>query len=314
MCSLLILVGSCLLLGTGFGGFSAAFVYGLTDEPPAVGSVAAQRLCMVQDWSITESSGLAISRRHAGCFWTHNDSGDGPRLFLVDAAGRTCGTLTVDTAAPVDWEDVCTFELDGESWLLIADVGDNAADRGRERRACRLLLVVEPGAGESVSAAQKRDWRGEVRAEIELTYPEGPRDCESVAVDVTSRMILLVSKRAAGKAALYGLPLELQTREQRGQLRELATMSIPYATGMDISVDGQSLVLVNPVSGLLYRRRFGEGWVEAVGRSPDILTLPLRKQGESVCFERDGKSVLVGSEGRWQAVWRVSLPEPVAEE
>ncbi len=132
MCSLLILVGSCLLLGTGFGGFSAAFVYGLADEPPAAGSVAAQRLCMVQDWSITESSGLAISRRHADCFWTHNDSGDGPRLFLVDAAGRTCGTLTVDTAAPVDWEDVCTFELDGESWLLIADVGDNAGDRGRE--------------------------------------------------------------------------------------------------------------------------------------------------------------------------------------
>ena len=33
---------------------------------------------------IVESSGVAASRLSRGMFWTHNDSGDGPLLFLID--------------------------------------------------------------------------------------------------------------------------------------------------------------------------------------------------------------------------------------
>jgi len=309
MCSLLWVAGWYLLVSTGLGGLSAAALYGLVDEPASVELQPDERLCVVKDWGIAESSGLAISHRHSGCFWTHNDSGDGPRLFLVDSTGATRGILTVSTADPVDWEDVCSFELDGGRWLLVADVGDNAGDRGRDRRGCRLLLLAEPEA-EGGASGQVLDWRGAVRAEIEIEYPGGPRDCESVGVDVTSRQIFLVTKRAAGKAALYSLDLNVQQSQQRVRLREAGPLAVPYVTGMDISADGLQLVLVNPVSGVLYRRQAGEGWGEAIRREPRILALPLRKQGESVCFEGDGKSVLVGSEGRWQAVWRVRLSEP----
>jgi len=308
MCSLLGVAVWYLLVGTGLGGMSAAVLYGLADEQTEAKVESGERVCVVKDWGIAESSGLAISRKRSDCFWTHNDSGDGPRLFLVDSSGTTRGILTVATADPVDWEDLCSFELDGQSWLLVADVGDNAADRGRDRRGCRLLLLAEPELQED-SEGRVQSWRGEVRAEIEVTYPGGPRDCESVAVDVTSRTVFLVSKRPAGKAGLYSLELNLQQPRQRVELREEGPVVVPYATGMDISADGLQLVLVNPVSGVLYRRQAGEVWGEAIRREAQILTVPLRKQGESVCFESGGKSVLAGSEGRWQTVWRVQLPE-----
>ncbi|MFY8058734.1 MAG: hypothetical protein ACOVRM_13385 [Planctomycetaceae bacterium] len=312
MCSLLGLSVWYLLVSTGLGGLSAAVLYGLVDEQSVAEVASGERVCVVKDWGIAESSGLAISRRHSDCFWTHNDSGDGPRLFLVDASGMTRGILTVATADPVDWEDVCSFELDGQSWLLVADVGDNAGDRGRDRRGCRLLLLAEPELRQE-AAGRVQSWVGEVRSEIEVSYPGGPRDCESVAVDVTSRTVFLVSKRPAGQAGLYSLELNVQQRLQRVELREEGSLAVPYATGMDISADGLRLVLVNPVSGVLFGRRAGEVWGQAIRRAPQILTVPLRKQGESVCFESGGKSVLAGSEGRWQAVWRVRLPEQASE-
>ena len=33
---------------------------------------------------VRESSGLAVSRAYPGVFWTHNDSGDRPRLYALD--------------------------------------------------------------------------------------------------------------------------------------------------------------------------------------------------------------------------------------
>ena len=73
------------------------------------------------DGRIHEASGLAASRRHAGVVYTHNDSGDGPRVFALSAAdGALLGEYEVrgrPGAAAVeahDWEDMavgpCGFD------------------------------------------------------------------------------------------------------------------------------------------------------------------------------------------------------------
>jgi len=41
-------------------------------------------LVNLENQSIKESSGIAASRRNAGIFWTHNDSGDGPFIYAFD--------------------------------------------------------------------------------------------------------------------------------------------------------------------------------------------------------------------------------------
>ena len=44
---------------------------------------------------LNEISGLAVSRAHPGVIWTHNDSGDTPRMFAIGGAGAFLGEVTI---------------------------------------------------------------------------------------------------------------------------------------------------------------------------------------------------------------------------
>ena len=97
-----------------------------------------------------------------------------------------------------DWEDLCAFTVDGQSYLLIADIGDNL----RWRRVLTLYILREPQLQELADGTIL-----EVERTIQFGYPDGPRDSEAAAVDTTSREILILSKRVI-PAEVYRLPLE----------------------------------------------------------------------------------------------------------
>ncbi|MEO8498079.1 MAG: hypothetical protein ABI614_23685, partial [Planctomycetota bacterium] len=52
---------------------------------------------------ILESSGLAASLDTPNLLWTHNDSGDGPRLFAFDESGRDRGVISLTGIKIDDW-------------------------------------------------------------------------------------------------------------------------------------------------------------------------------------------------------------------
>lgn len=81
----------------------------------------------------TELSGLAWSRANTDLLWTHNDSGDGPRVFAISASGAARGELSIQGATATDWEDIAIGPCGAASCLYIADIGDNALARGMVR-------------------------------------------------------------------------------------------------------------------------------------------------------------------------------------
>ena len=107
----------------------------------------------VTNANITESSGIAASWVNTGMFWTHNDSGAGPMLYLIDGQGKTVISLPVKGAGAGDWEDLASFKQGKMSYLLIGDFGDNKA----ERQNCRLYLLEEPQVG--AECARRHDER-----------------------------------------------------------------------------------------------------------------------------------------------------------
>jgi len=286
---------------------TAALLYGLSEVPDS-DVESTESVCVIRDWEISEASGMACSLHQPECFWLHNDSGDEPRLFLVNRDGTTRGTVTLTSVQATDWEDMCAFRADNENWLLIADTGDNSKDRGKARPRCQLLLVKEPQIAALSTAEPIVRKKFAPVAVMSFEYPGGAADCESVAVDVAGRQILLLTKAGPAAAVLYRIPLELREGTKRFKAEEVRPLGIPWATGMDLSPDGNRLAVVNALSGVLFERKTGESWKDACARPATVLTLPVRKQGESVCFEADGESLLVGSEGRWQTLWRVSIP------
>ena len=200
----------------------------------------------IENDKIREASGLARSQREDGVLWTMNDSGK-PMLYALGRDGKHLGKVELKKSDNRDWEDLASFVLDGEPYLLIADIGDNLS-RYKKRT---LYIAKEPRTDEDKT---KVDW------EVDFEYPNGPRDAESAAVDIENERVLILSKRDI-PPALYELPL--RTDEKKVMARWLGTVdSLPRPSrrdvefaprtkdwhwqpvGMDISQDNRAAVIL----------------------------------------------------------------------
>ena len=194
---------------------------------------------------------------------------------------------------------MCSFEVADEPWLLIADVSDNGAKRTRKKRPCTLYLMREP-------TSERRSQSAEYEIRLRFDYEDGPHNCEGVAVDTERKEILLVSKESPLTAALYRLPLDLQDGKQQRTATRVGSFPVPFATALNIAPDGQSLLAVTMWDGILVRRRDGQSWEKFLSSHAEHVPLPKRRQGESVCFSRDGQTFFVNSETKRQPLWRLS--------
>lgn len=264
------------------------------------------------DRALHELSGLAVSRADPALLWGHNDTGSGPVLYRIGAGGEALGREFIAEAMAGDWEDIAAFEDAAGPALLIGDIGDNLAVRGY----VTLYAVRDPGRHGTPALLWRLDFR----------YPDGPRDCEALAVDPLAREILLVSKRDE-PARLYRLPLPTRAPTQALTAEFLGTLPPPAPvrlaerlrapiasyffrspTALDISADGRTAVLVTPRGASVYRLAAGERWAQRLLQPGAALALPDFLQIEAGALSADGRVLHVGSEGTPAPYARIALP------
>ena len=255
----------------------------------------------ILDEDLAEVSGIAVSRIRDDTLWVINDSGNSASVYALDSKGERICTLNIQGVANNDWEDIASFEYEGNAYLLIADVGDNFARRSR----CFLHFVEEPDLREARETpcllSAKPSWS------ITYAYEDGPRDCESVAVDAAGGKILLLSKRDI-PPVLYELPL---TKEKNAVAEKCAVIGpLPrraadnsrfwknsnQPTAMDISADGLFAVVLTYSSAFRFTRKRSTDWTEAFMTPPKEIPIPALQQAESICLSRDGKDIYITSE------------------
>jgi hypothetical protein len=244
------------------------------------------------DQRITESSGLAVSLRHRGVVFTHNDSGNPPQVFAVDSrTGNTTATLTLNGASDRDWESITECPGPGGPMLWVGDIGDNLGIY----RTYKLLGVREP--------AELRT--GDVPFDsYDIAYADGKaRNAETLLCRPSDNALFVVSKQDAGQAAVWAVPTPLQP----GRVNVMHRVAGAPA----IVTDGTFL----PGSKHVVLRGYNEAWVldAATWRTVATFTPPIQIQGESVTATLDRNSLLFGSEGLNSAVWRVPLPRDPAQ-
>jgi len=208
--------------------------------------------------------------------------------------------VDVKGASARDWEDMCSFRIGEQNYLLIADVGDNDASRERPR----LHVLAEPRPPQRPHR-EAEALTARVRTTIEFTYEGGPRDCEAAAVDPVSRTILLAAKSLTGKTQIFQLPLSLKEGRQQAKAKPLAAVSLSLATGMDVSPQADRLVIGTYLLAYEFTRGPDESWSAALARPPARIPLPLRRQGESICYTHNASRLLLTSEGRQQVFWEL---------
>ena len=266
----------------------------------------------IRDRRIVEASGLARSHVVPDRLWTMNDGDSGPDLFALDAGGNVHGSVTLRRARNRDWEDLASFERDGSPWLLVADIGDNES----KRRFCSLYLVREP--------ADMRIRTLDVEREIRFSYPDGPQDAESVAVDTGDNRALILVKRTV-PARLYAVPLTAGDRvsrhvaeflgdvptlpqpSQRELDRALADQSWHWQpTAMDIAHDGLTGAILTYSGVYLYSRSLSEPWIDALQRPPQSVDFRSGGIAEAIAFRSGDASLYITVEGKLPPIYRMA--------
>ncbi len=237
----------------------------------------------IQDSRITESSGLAISLRQPNHFWTHNDSGGVNELYAFDTTGRATGHAVLRDVKAVDWEDMASFWHQNEPWLVVADMGDNQA----RRESVSLHFLPEPDPTQSDVSIRVHT--------IVCQYPDGPRDCEAIAVDSQRKQVWLITKSAFPYAGVYRLDLpEFNSTNSvvdppsatPQMLSKQGFIAVPMVTGMAIDPDNQHLVVANYLCTFTYPLQTDQPWWQ---REPVLNPLPALKQIEAIAVTDDGK-------------------------
>jgi hypothetical protein len=245
---------------------------------------------LLLDGELAETSGLAASRAHPGTLWLVEDGGNPARLHAVSRRGTRVASYDIDGAPNTDWEDLAAFEHDGRRYLLVADTGDN----GGLRRTLLLHAIEEPARLRD-GATLKPAWS------IAFRWPDGPRDCEAVAVDAARGQVLLVSKKRR-PPELFALPLRpgdkagVQTARPLGRLAGIAGAGpvgdtarlLAQVSAADVSPDGRVLAVLTYGGLRLYRRGAEEAWPAAVARAPSRRDVPWLHQPEALGWSADG--------------------------
>lgn len=268
----------------------------------------------LQDAAISESSGVAASRRNPGILWTHNDSGDKPVVYGVDREGNTAAVYRVRGAKALDWEDMAYGPgPNGRgAFLYVGDIGDN----GRRRTDCTVYRVPEPKitARPGTRPAPRPTDPPTVRRAF--LYPDGPRDAEALLVHPKTGNIYIVTKERDGNAGVYKFPRAARTTTKPSRLLKVGTVTIsgeihPYPnqiTGGDIAPDGRRLVLCTYAAAYEFTVPAGARSFDAVWRSrPVRIATPALPQGEAICYTTDGSSLILTSEQRPARCYRLDV-------
>ena len=300
-CGLLLLTGGC-----------------LQNSPPAdMAPLQGPALFLLENTDIDEASGLVVSRRDPQRLWLHNDSGGAAALFSVDVRGRGMQRLALDGIRNIDWEDLAIFDTAHGPRLLVADVGDNNA----VRPAVQLHLLDEPVDTETAVTVQT----------LTITYADGPRDVEAVAVDSAEQQAYLLSKRDT-PPRLYRVSVDLTTPAPTRMAAFLGTVdTIPPPTDADleadptfgrfrsqptalsVSADGRRIVVTTYKDSYLYPRLPPEPWRDALARPPTVIDTPQFRQTEAGGVSADGLRLFVVSEQLPAPLASIELPPYSAE-
>ncbi|SHM09572.1 hypothetical protein SAMN05444266_106345 [Chitinophaga jiangningensis] len=270
-----ILFATLLLIGTGLQGLAQT----TTVKPQLMGHI--------NDKKLKEASGIASSVPLKNCFWSHNDSGNKPDVFLLNNKAAVISVFNIENGTNKDWEDIAEGPgpVKGKYYVYVADIGDNSGTRDH----IRIYRFPEP--------ATKPQPKVNITADVlKLEYPDHPKDAESLMIDPISRQIYIISKRQKA-VHLYKTTLDFKDGDQTN-LQKLITLPFTWVVSADISKDGHHIVLKTLTTVYYWNRKNGETVEQAMARPGKQLPYEPEAQGEAITILPDNSGYVTISEGK----------------
>jgi len=262
----------------------------------------------LMDKEMDETSGIAASTINPGIYYVHNDSGDTSRFFAITADGKLKSTIYFkghkQHLGVLDFEDIAVGPgpVKGKSYVYLGDIGDNSSDK-------KFITVYR--------AEEKKNWGKDSLANtltspINLKYPDGPKDCETLMIDPIEKLMYIVTKRR-DTVGIYTSPLTYKnddtvTMTFRAKLFFKGIKPFKWITAGDISKDGSKILLKSYEKVYYWQRATNEPAWRAMQKPPRELPYKQEKQGEAIGFTPDGKGYYTTSEGVFAPIYYYSVP------
>jgi len=239
---------------------------------------------------LLEISGIAASRVNPGVLYIHDDSGNPNQVYLTDASGADKGTLTLTSVGNRDWEDIAVGPgpVAGKSYVYVADIGDNDS----KYSSIFIYRFPEPDlTGKSlpfVTDIASIDI-------IELKYPDGAHNAETLMVDPLTRDIFIASKQS-NLSFVYTAAYPQSTTSVT-VMKPVVQLYFNKATSGDISPDG-SEILLRSNELIWYWKLPAETNISAgLLLQPQVAPYANNEpQGEGICFAADGSGYFTDTE------------------
>merc|ERR1712080_808470 len=117
----------------------------------------------MDDHVIEEASGLAVNGRTPGLLWTHTDHGGPAQVYAITEQGLRIADVELEGVKNSDWEDIAISVEDGQSFLYVADTGNNDHDKE--------ALYIYRFLGPEITAEKLKIPREEIDV-IQVSYPD----------------------------------------------------------------------------------------------------------------------------------------------
>lgn len=242
----------------------------------------------IEKTEINEASGLIAAVGNPHHFWTHNDSGDKARIFLIDRSAAYKATFYLGGITARDWEDIGMMERNGRHYVVVGDIGDN-----RGKRPYVQLHVFEEPVVDVEQLTVDTILKERIRT-FTLKYEDGPRDAESLFFDPQDKRIYVISKREL-EVGIYSSDLP-ETPVDTMILRKVGKLPHTFITSAAISPDGTEILLKSLMEVFYWKRRPKESIPAALSRPTIKLPYKPEPQGEAISFAHDGRGYYTLSE------------------
>ena len=232
---------------------------------------------------IDEASGIADSRMNPGCIWVEQDSGSPPELSLIDKKGNFVKKIYIKGAENRDWEDM-TIAAGPEKdipYIYVGEIGDN----GRRHAQSSFYRFPEPVFAMDTIVKWDR---------ISFVYPDGPRDAEAFLVENNTKDIYIITK-TEDQSRIYKLPYPQNIKDSNTAVF-VGELSFKGAVSAAISEDGTEIIIKTYKNLYYWKKPNEESISAALARDPVKLGYKKERQGEAICFAKDGSCFYTLSE------------------
>ncbi|XP_069107311.1 uncharacterized protein [Argopecten irradians] len=245
--------------------------------------------------AIDEASGLCTSRINANIIYSHNDKGDGPKIYALSSLnGELKTTIHIHGANNYDWEDIACGLCDdnGGRCIYIADTGDHGGDGARNI----IYKIREP-----VLADNHRNITVDIESKIAFQWSPHQQDCETLMMD-PQRNIYLISKVNGGRGKI-GMINSTAWNNSSVKVNVDNLVTIPLSTnsndptGGDIAPNGRDILVQTKHQLYYWQKADGQSIKETLTKDPVAVPFHYNKQAGAVAWDANGRGYYTASEG-----------------